>query len=160
MTAKPDRSKPTPESQLRAFMAKLEPDVRKLYAAVRAALRRRFPTCHELVYDYASSLVIAYSPTDHGIDGIVTIAARAHGVRLYLANSPRLPDPKRLLRGSGKQARYVEIESARRLAHPDVVALVEAAVEHARIPPPAKGESALVVRSDAAKRLSRRRPAT
>lgn len=159
MTAKPDRTKPTPESQFRAFTAKLAPDVRRRFAAVRTALRRRFPTCHELVYDYSSSLVIAYSPTDHGIDAVVTIAARADGVRLYLANSSRLPDPKRLLRGSGKQARFVELESARRLAHPDVASLVEAAVEHARIPPPAKGEGALVVRSDAAKRLSRRRPA-
>jgi hypothetical protein len=67
--------------------------------------------------------VIAYLPTDRGIDSIVSIAVRDDGVRLYFMHGPQLPDPKRLLLGSGKQTRFVWVEAASDLAHPDVEAL-------------------------------------
>lgn len=76
-------------------------------------MRKRLPTANELLYDYKNFFVIAYSPTDHPTDGIVSIAARADGVRLYLMNGPRLPDPKKLLMGSGKETRFLRVESAR-----------------------------------------------
>jgi hypothetical protein len=40
-----------PEQQLKGFVAKFEPTVGKLIRACRAAMRRRFPTANELVYD-------------------------------------------------------------------------------------------------------------
>ncbi len=55
----------------------------------------RLPTANELVYGYSSVFVISYSPTDKGIDGIVSIAARADRVELYFNHGPQLPDPKR-----------------------------------------------------------------
>jgi hypothetical protein len=62
-------------------------------------MRKRFPTAHELAYDYSSHVVISYSATDRAIDSIVAIAGRADGVRLYLMHGPQLPDPKGLLLG-------------------------------------------------------------
>jgi hypothetical protein len=103
------------------------------------------------VYDYSHSVIISYSPTDRGIDGIVSIAARTDGVRLYLMHGPQLPDPKRLLLGSGKQARFVQMETASQLAHPDVQALIGAAIDRASVPLSREGKGKIIIRSGAAK---------
>jgi hypothetical protein len=131
---------------------RLDPNIRKLAASVRTALRKRFPTANELVYDYPSSLVIAYSATDRGIDGILSIAARKNAVELYFNNGPGLPDPKKLLQGSGKQTRLIPITAVKQLAHPDVKALIAAAIGLASVPLSAKGEGNLVIKTKAPRR--------
>ena len=158
MTAIPDSTKRTPEAELRSYIDRLEPKGQKLARSVRAAVRKRLPTANELAYDYKTFFVIAYSPTDRGIDGIVSIAARADGVRLYLTRGPQLPDPKRLLLGMGKQTRFVRVEAASQLAHPDVTALIGAAIDLAEIPLPSTGRGRLIIRSAGAKQLPRRKP--
>ena len=158
MTVKPDSKKRTPEAQLRAYIDKLDPKNQKLFRSVRSVVRKRFPTANELAYDYSHALVIGYSPADRGIDSIVAIRADANGVSLYFSQGPQLPDPKRLLRGSGKQTRYIPVEAASQLAHPDVEALIAAAIDRARVPLPSKGKSSLIIMSDGAKKPSRRKP--
>src|SRR5688572_26159844 len=110
MTVKRNRKEPAPETQLRACIDKLDPRYQKLFRSVRAAVRKRFPTANELAYDYPRALVISYSPADRGIDSIVAIRGDATGVSLYFNQGPQLPDPKRLLRGSGKQTRFIQVE--------------------------------------------------
>jgi hypothetical protein len=158
MTMKPDSRERTPEAQLRAYIDKLDPKNQKLFRSVRAAVRKRFPTANELVYDYSHALVIGYSPADQGIDSIVAIRASATGVSLYFSQGPQLSDPKRLLRGSGKQARFIQVEAASQLAHPDVEALIAATIDQARIPLPSKGKGSLIIKSDGAEKPPRRRP--
>ena len=158
MTVKPASTKRTPEAQLRAYIDKLDPKNQKLVRSVRAALHKRFPTANELAYDYDHALVIGYSPTDRGIDAVVAISARATGVSLYFNQGPQLPDPKRLLRGSGKQTRFIQVEAASQLAHPDVEALIAATIDHARVSLPSKGKGSLIIKSDGAKKRPRRKP--
>jgi hypothetical protein len=155
---KPDSEKPTPEAQVRSFINRFDPKDQKLIRSVRAAVRKRFPTANELAYDYSHSLVIGYSPTDRGIDSIVAIAARATGVFLYFSQGPQLPDPKRLLQGSGKQTRFIQVEAASQLAHPDVEPLIAATIDQARIPFPSMEKGSLIIKSAAAKKQSRQRP--
>jgi hypothetical protein len=155
---KPESKKPTPEAQVRSFISRFDPKDQKLIRSVRAAVRKRFPTANELAYDYNHSVVISYSPTEGGIDSIVAVAAGADGVRLYFTNGPQLPDPKKLLLGSGKQARFVRLETASQLAHPDVKALIAAATDQAKIPLPSKGQGRLLIRGAAAKRPASRSP--
>jgi hypothetical protein len=157
MAVKPESGKQTPEAQVRAFIDKIDPRYQKLFRSVRAALRKRFPTANELAYDYSHSLVVSYSPNDRGIDAPVAIAARADGVFLYFNQGPQLPDPKRLLRGSGKQTRFIQVEAASQLAHPDVKALIAATIDHARIPLPPKGKGSLIIKSDGAGKPPRRK---
>src|SRR3954453_10931435 len=109
MTVKPDRTKRTPEAKLRSYIDRLDPKNQKLFRSVRAAVRKRFPTANELAYDYGTALVIGYAPADRGIDAVVAIRAGATGVSLYFNQGPNLPDPKRLLRGSGKQVRFIPV---------------------------------------------------
>jgi hypothetical protein len=150
-------AKSTPEAQLRSLIERFDPEDQKLIRSIRSAVRKRLPSANELVYDYRTFFVIGYSPTDHPTDGVVGIAARPDGVRLYLMSRKTLPDPKKLLMGSGKQARFVRLETARRLAHPDVEALVAAAIELASVPLPSKGRGRVVIRTFGAKKEPRRR---
>jgi hypothetical protein len=159
VTERADSKTRTPEAELRSWIQRLDPKVQKLMRSVRAAVRKRFPTAHELAYDYSSHVVISYSPTDRAIDAIVAIAGRADGVRLYLMNGPQLPDPKGLLLGSGKQTRFVHVEAASQLTHPDLKALIAAAVDQSTVPLPSKGEGKLIIKSSTAKRSPRRKPA-
>lgn len=123
-------------------------------------MRKRFWTANELVWDNYNFFVIGYSPTERPTDSIVSIAARANGVGLCFIHGARLPDPKKLLLGAGKQTRFIRIEAASQLAHPDVEALITAAIDRAKTPLPAKGRGRLIIRSVAAKQRPRRRPAT
>lgn len=159
MTVKPDSKKPSPEAELRSYMKRFGPKEQKLFRSVRAAVRKRFPTANELAYDYSSHVVISYSSTDRAIDAVVAIASRVDGLRLYFMNGPRLPDPNKLLLGSGKQTRFVWLESASKLAHPDVKALIAATIDLAPVPLPSKGKGKLIIKSDAAKKRPSRKPA-
>lgn len=159
MAVSSDGAKVTPEAQLRAYIEMFDPKYQRFIRSVRSAVRKRLPTANELVYDYYTFFVIAYSPTDRPTDGIVSIAARPDGVRLYLMQGPQLPDPKKLLQGSGKQTRFIRLEAASQLAHPDVEALIAAAIEKAGAPLPSEGRGRLVIRTVSEKRRPRRSPA-
>lgn len=147
----------TPESQLRTYIDQLDPKQQRLFKSIRAAVRKRFPTANELAYDYGDALVVSYAPADKGIDGILAIRASNAGVSLYFNQGPQLPDPQRLLQGSGKQVRFIQLESTRQLALPEVEALIAAAVEQARIPFPSEGKGNLIIKSDRAKKTPRRK---
>lgn len=141
----------TPEEQLGSFLERFDPKAQKLVKALRSALRKRFPTAHELGYDYGSHVVISYGPTERGIDAIVSIGVRDDVVQLYFNHGPRLPDPEKLLKGKAKMARYIEIESASRLKDPAVEALFRAAITLSTVPMPTAGKGVLSIRGAAAK---------
>ena len=155
-----DNSAGTPESLLRSFIGKFDPKDQRLIRSVRSAVRKWFPTANELVWDNYNFFVIGYSPTERPTDSIVSIAARASAVGLCFIHGARLPDPKKLLLGAGKQTRYIRIDRASRLAHPDVAALIAAAIDRAKTPLPPKGKGRLIIRSVAAKQRPRRKAAT
>lgn len=160
MPAKTNAGAASAEALLRSFIKKFEPKDQRLIRAVRAAVRKRFPTANELVWDNYNFFVIGYSPTERPTDSIVSIAARANGVGLCFIQGAGLPDPKRLLLGAGKQTRFIRVESARLLTTPDVEALLAAAIARAKTPPPTTGQGRLIIRSVAAKQRPRRKSAT
>jgi hypothetical protein len=155
MAGKPVDAKATPESRLRSLIGRFAPEEQKLIRSVRSAVRKRLPTANELVYDYGTSLVISYSPTESGGEAIVATTARADGVSLYFNQGHTLPDPKKLLGGSGKQTRFMPLETARRLAHPDVEALIVAAIGRSAVSLPREGRGRLVIKPTAASKRSR-----
>jgi hypothetical protein len=145
------------ERQLKSFIDKFEPGHRTLIRAVRKALRKRFPTARELVYDNYNFFVIGYGPTERPSDAIVSVAAAANGVGLCFMYGAKLKDPKRILKGSGNQTRFLRLESADVLAEPAVDALLTAAALQARTPFPDKGRGKLIIRSISKKQRPRRK---
>jgi hypothetical protein len=153
-TRKPDNA----EKQLRSFIEKFEPRDRAVIRAARRKLRQRFPTATELVYDNYNFFVIGFGPNQRPSDCIVTIVAAANGVGLCFVRGASLPDPAKVLLGSGKQTRFIRIPSADILDAPAVRELLCAAAEHSQTPLPRTGRGDLVIRSISAKHRSRRKP--
>ena len=101
---------------------------------MRRWLRKRLPTAHEVVYEYRDYFVISYSPNEHGYEGVLAIRASADGVRLYFNRGKELPDPAKLLQGSGKQTRWINLEGASTIARPEVARLIDEAIARNRVP--------------------------
>ena len=146
-----------PEKQLQHFIGKFERQHQAVIRAARRKLRKRFPTATELAYDNYNFFVIGFGPNERPSDCIVSIAAAANGVGLCFIRGARLPDPARVLLGSGKQTRFVRLPSADVLDQPAVKALLTVAAERAQTPLPASGRGKLIIRSVSAKQRPRRR---
>ena len=117
---------------LAGFIAKFTPEMAALIHAARLKIRKRIPRALELVYDNYNFFVIGYGPNEKAGDAIFSLAAQAKGLSLCFLQGAGLPDPGGLLRGSGNVVRNIRLESADTLDHPDVRALIEAALEKAK----------------------------
>jgi hypothetical protein len=155
-----ERVKDDPEAQLRGFIDKFDPDNRELIRTVRKALRKRFSTAFELAYDNYNFFVLGYSPTERPSDAVISMAAGANGVGLCFLHGAKLPDPKKVLLGSGSQTRFIRLPSVEALARPEVKALLAAAVDRSRTPFRTTGRPTLIIRSISAKQRPRRRAAS
>jgi len=155
----PARAPADAEQRLREFVDKFAPAHQALIRAARKILRKRLPTACELVYDNYNFFVIGYSPTARPSDAIVSLTAGANGVGLCFIHGARLPDPERLLLGSGTQTRFVRLPSADVLTRPALETLIAAAIDQAKAPLPRTGRGELIIRSVSAKQRPRRRDA-
>ena len=147
------------EAELRALIARFAPTHLRPIGAMRRWLRKRLPTAHEVVYEYRDWFVISYSPSERGYEGVLAIRASANGVKLYFNCGKGLPDPEKLLQGSGKQTRWIHLEGASTLARPAVTRLIDEAIARNRVPFARTGRGPVVIRSTSAKQRRRRRPA-
>ncbi len=147
----------TAESQLRTLIAKFTPDHLRLASAMRRRLRKSMPSAHEIVYEYKDFFVISFSPSEHGYEGVLAIRGSADGMRLYFNRGKNLPDPEKLLQGTGKQTRWIHVESASALARPEVACLIDAAIAQNPAAFAGVGLGSIVIRS-ASKKPRRRRP--
>jgi hypothetical protein len=145
------------EEQLKTFIDKFEPKNQALIRALRRTLRKRLPTANELVWDNYNFFVIGYSSTERPSDSIVSIAAGASGVGLAFYRGSTLPDPHKILLGSGSQNRFIRLESEEVLSRLEVDALIAAAVAQAKTPLAASGKGRLIIRSVSAKQRPRRK---
>ena len=147
------------EKQLQSFIDKFEPKHQILIRALRKILRKRLSTANELIWDNYNFFVIGYSATERPSDSIVQIAAAANGVGLAFYRGATLPDPHKILLGSGSQNRFIRLESAATLNRPEVKALIDAAEAQAKTPFAASGDGRVIIRSISAKQKPRRKAA-
>jgi hypothetical protein len=146
----------SPEKELDAFIAKFSPEVGELARKALAKMRERLPGAIELVYDNYNALAIGFSPTERASDAIFSIALYPRWVSLFFLQGAGLPDPHRLLKGSGKVVRHIVLESPEHLDAPAVQALIAVALEKARTPLEGAGPSRIVIKSISAKQRPRR----
>ncbi|MGB2628154.1 MAG: hypothetical protein WAK20_15315 [Candidatus Acidiferrum sp.] len=152
------RATGTDEQQLAGFINKFDSRNAALIRSVRKVLRKRMPTANELIYDNYNFFVIGYCSTERPSDCIVSIAAAANGVGLSFYYGATLPDPHKLLLGSGGQNRFIRIESVTVFKKPEIEALIAAAIAQAEKPLPEIGRGKLIIRSISKKQRPRRKP--
>ena len=147
------------EDELRALIDKFAPAHLQLISAMRRSLRKRLPTAHEVVYEYGNqgAVVISSSPNEHGYAGVLAIRADRDGVKLYFTQGKELPDPEKLLQGSGNQTRSLHLEGASTLARPAVARLIDEAIARNRVPFAYAGRGSVVIRSTSAQQRRRKK---
>lgn len=146
------------EAELRGLVTRFAPAHQRLVGTMRRSIQKRLPTAHELVYEYRDWFVISFSPNENGMDGVLAIRGDTNGVQLYFNRGKGLADPEKLLKGSAKLVRFIEMEGASTLARPAVVRLIDAAIAGNRIPFARTGRGPVIIRSAAAKTRAGRRP--
>jgi hypothetical protein len=159
MIAVSTRLNPSAEDQLNSFLAKFTPEIAALATAILSKMRARYPTALELVYDNYNALAIGFSPTERASNGIFSIALYPRWVSLFFLQAKGLPDPQKLLQGSGSVARHIVLPDADKLDEPAVKALMREAAARAAIPFDPHGEHRLIIKSVSATQRPRR-PAT
>ena len=147
------------EKLLESYFAKYEPPMVKLGKALRAKLRARLPGFCEIVYLYENqkSLVISYSPTENGYEGLFSLALYPTELKLFFAKGASLAksDPNKLLQGRAT-VRYVEINAAADFDRAEIEALVAGALKLAKVSlvPSAKGS--MVIKAEEQKQRASR----
>ena len=134
------------EAKLRTLIDEFVPAYLHLIGTMRRRLRKRLPTAHEVVYEYRNlgAVVISYSPSEHGYEGVLVIRATADGVKLYFGRGKELPDPEKLLQGSA-QTRWIDVEGASTLARPAVASLIDEAIARNPVPFARAGRGSVVM---------------
>ena len=141
-------------AQFSAFLSRFSPEIVALVKRSLPKLRRAFPGAFELVYEYPTSLVIAFGMSERGYEAIVSIAISRRDVRLYFDRS--LPDPKGLLEGSGSKVRSIAIKAALELDRGDIKELITAAKQHAGVTFPRGRPTRMVMKSGSKKSRSKK----
>lgn len=146
----------SPQAQISGFIAKFTPEIAALIKATRAKMQKRLPHAVEIVYDNYNFLVFAFGPTERPSEALFSIAAYARGVGLCFLRGAKLPDPDKLLTGSGKQVRFLKLPTAATLDEPAVQRLIAAAIKHAPVPFDPAARRRLVIKSISVKQRPRR----
>ena len=147
------------ETQLASFFAKYEPAMAKLGKALRAKLRDRLPGLFEIVYVYdtQNALLISYSPTENGYEGLCSIALYPRCVKLFFAQGALLSksDPNKLLQGRAK-VRYVVLNAVADFDRAEIEVLMAAALKLAKVRLDAKAKGSVIIKAEAQKQRARR----
>jgi hypothetical protein len=149
------------ETQLASFFAKYEPAMAKLGKALRAKLRDRLPGLFELVYVYdtQNALVISYSPTEKGYEGLCSIALYPRCVKLFFGQGALLSksDPNKLLQGRGKTVRHVVLNAVADFDRAEIQVLMTAALKLAKLRLDAGAKGSVIIKAVAQKQRAARR---
>ena len=108
------------------LLAKYPDDVRAMATETRRVIRAALPGAIEEVDSKAN--VVGYGLGAGYSNLICTIILSKTGVKLGLVGGASLPDPKKLLTGTGKVHRYVQITDPADARRPAVKALLKAGV--------------------------------
>ncbi|MEP7011590.1 MAG: hypothetical protein ABJC13_14805 [Acidobacteriota bacterium] len=146
----------TAEEQLAGFIARYSPEIAERAHDVLARMRSRLTGAVELVYDNYSALAIGFGPTDRPDDAIFSIALYPRWISLFFLQAVGLPDPQKLLAGSGSVARHIVLDEAEDLDRSEIQALMETALAHAKRPLDPDQPHLLIIKSISVKQRPRR----
>jgi hypothetical protein len=144
------------QEQLERFIDRYTPEVAAIARTAFRKLRKLLPGAVVLVYDNYNALAIGFGPTDRASEAICSLALFPRWVSLFLIQGARLPDPHKVLKGKGKQARHIVLEDASTLDERAVRDLLELAIAMAAKPFQDNVPGPIVIKSISAKQRPRR----
>jgi len=157
----PDLSPTGAQAQLESFLAKYDPEVAAFARRALAKVRKLVPGAVEMVYDNYNWLVIGFSPTERPSEAIFSLVLPPGRVTLCFLQGAGLPDPAKRLKGSGNVVRNIRLYNAgepdaKLLDDPEVRALINVALNRAKVPMPSGARRKLIIKSISVKQRPRR----
>ena len=144
------------EAQLDGFIDKFTPEVAALTRNLIEKMKRRVPGATIMVYDNYNALAIGFGPTDKAGQAVLSLAVMPRWVTLCFLHGVGLPDPHRILNGSGSRVRHVRLHTPEAFDDPQVQDLIEAALDRSEPPIDQAAEQELIIKSISAKQRPRR----
>jgi hypothetical protein len=145
-----------PEVQLDNFLDRYSPEIAAQARGALAKMRARLPGAVEIVYDNYNALVIGFGPTERASDAVFSLALYPKWVTLFFLRGAGLPDPDKLLGGSGRIVRQIRLTSPDDLDQPAVKRLMTEALKRETTPIDRAQPRRLVIKSVSAKQRPRR----
>jgi hypothetical protein len=115
----------TRERTFQQLAATYSPEVRRLAADARAAVRRLLPDVEERVDASGPYVGYGYGPGYQGL--VCTLILSKSGVKLGIVEGAAMADPHHLLEGSGKRHRHIALKTPADLERRGVADLVRSA---------------------------------
>lgn len=113
------------------FLEPYRPEVQALAWKVRELIFSVAPDLSEI--PYPAMKVIRYGLDGNKMAGLIYfLSPTKTGVSLGFMHGTSLPDPQKLLEGTGKNLRHVKLKSIEAVDNPAVRALLEAELIHSR----------------------------
>jgi hypothetical protein len=145
-----------PQAQLDGFIDKFTPEVALLTRKLLDKMKARVPGATIMVYDNYNALAIGFGPSDRAGKAVLSLAVMPRWVTLCFLFGAGLPDPHRLLNGSGSRVRHVRLHAAEDFDDPRVQDLVAAALDRSEPPINPTREQQLIIKSISGKQRPRR----
>jgi hypothetical protein len=120
-------NKARPSSETAALLRAYDPVVEDLGLATRALILEIFPNLTTEVVDNKAR-VIGYGYGPKYVDTVCVIMPTQVGITLGIGYGTELPDPTKLLEGTGKVHRHVKLKSKPDLENPALKAVLKAAL--------------------------------
>lgn len=146
----------SPQAQLDGFLDKYLPEIAAQARACLKILRTRMPGAVQFVYDNYNWLVIGFGPTERPSDAVFSLVILPLRMTLCFLQGAKVPDPLKLLQGSGNVVRNIRLAAPTDLNKPEIREIMAAAMESARVPFGARASGKLEIRAIAAKQRPRR----
>jgi len=145
-----------PQAQLDGFIDKFRPEVALLTRKLLDKMKARVPGATIMVYDNYNALAIGFGPSDRAGKAVLSLAVMPRWVTLCFLFGAGLPDPHRLLNGSGSRVRHVRLHAAEDFDDPRVQDLLAAALDRSEPPINPTREQQLIIKSISGKQRPRR----
>jgi hypothetical protein len=145
-----------PQAQLDGFIDKFTPEVALLTRKLLDKMKARVPGATIMVYDNYNALAIGFGPSDRAGKAVLSLAVMPRWVTLCFLFGAGLPDPHRLLNGSGSRVRHVRLHAAEDFDDPRVQDLLAAALDRSEPPINPTREQQLIIKSISGKQRPRR----
>src|SRR5262249_1254309 len=100
-----------PDPRLLKFLEAYDPGISTLALRLREMVLEEAPDAPEMIYDAYNAVAFGFSYTGRLKEAFIHIASYAGHVNLGFNYGATLPDPHRVLRGTGKQVRHIKIAS-------------------------------------------------
>jgi hypothetical protein len=153
---KPKTEDNSAERDLQGFIDRYTPGIAALARACLKKMRAKLPGAAQLVYDNYNALAIGFGPSQRASDAIFSIVLYPRWVTLFFLQGAGLPDPNKLLKGSGKVVRHIVLAAAEDLDKPAIQGLMTIALNRALAPIDPAAPGNLEIRSVSAKQRPRR----